>query len=231
MDLLEELKMITPNGYSLKSNYQGYAKFELESNFGINTIGLGDILNGSFIGLKARISFFSIEEILRPAFATDKDTNYSVTLTTDQHGFIFNKAIGVGVYEYLPLELNSPVALETMRSLILRFVEQDALPFFEYWKDIRCFLPFIETSDIRNVVNNVFAGDALKKKMVIWKLCSHPQFEKLASDRLSIYEQAISDNPNDAPLKKESKAFQSFVKQLQRTEPLYEWDPEYLKQK
>jgi hypothetical protein len=179
--------------------------------------------------IQSYISFFDIDSIIEPKFLKTRNVFDSYTLRSRNHGLIFNKEEGKGINEHFPIELINKEAFDNAKQLIQNYIDTYPKPFFDYWTDIRCFLPFIETDDIRYVANTVFAGYGMKKKMIIWKLCNHPKYEAFKSERVQIYEKSIEKAPNDKGLQQEFKDLLKFLKRLNATPPLYDWDDSYLK--
>ena len=196
-------------------------------------IGLGNIGKKyfdekyRFEGMDASIAFVDVETILHGKFSHEVEKR-TATLTTQNHCLIFNEVQGVGIYEHLPLVLDREEDIGKATSLIKKFMQEYAEPFFDYWTDIRCFLTFIETEDLLYINMNVFAGYGMKKKMIIWKLCNHPRYEAFKKERVQVYEQSILKSPNDKGKQIEFKELLSFLKRLDTTKPLYEWDDSYL---
>jgi hypothetical protein len=69
----------------------------------------------------------------------------------------------------------------------------------------------------------------MKKKMIIWKLCNHPRYEEFKNARVQVYENSILNAPNDKGLQQEFKDLLKFLKRLDATPLLYDWDNSYLK--
>ena len=155
----------------------------------------------------------------------DKYSNYTIDDTCMQH--LFDNAIDMRMLNQLPISLVDEEDVDKACELIKLYITQNAIPFFNYWQDIRDFLPFLETDD-NGVIANIFSGDGFSKKVIIWKLCSHPNYELLTNGMLKMFAQEIEDSPNDKLLKKDYKKYLNLIKVLENTKPLYEWDEAYL---
>lgn len=227
--IVEMLEGIIPSEFTLEIDDDGYASFKKEETDRLMAVGLGSILKGTFRGIGGSVSFFHVEKILRPSFIKDKDYNYSTTITTKEHCFLRGISRNEFIYSNLPLTIDSDAALEKARVLIRQFIEQDALPFFSYWSDIRKFLPYLETEDIVVVANDVFYNEGMKKKLIVWWLCGHPNFEKFKRERLAVYEDEMQTL--DAYDHRSYKSLLTTIKRLEKEKPLYAWDSSWLEQR
>lgn len=225
--IIECIEKVIPNGYQIQINKGTYLNFVKVENDRIIVIGFGSIITGIFKGVRADISFISVESIIHKEFAKKLDTNYGVTIHTRQHGLIFNKTIGEEVYNHLPIPLETEADLARACELVQTFIQQDTLPFFNYWQDIRDFLPFLETDDLRYVANTVFAGYGPEKKLVIWKLCNHPRYEEHAK---FMYER-IKEGLKAEPKNESYKGLIKLIEKLEKVKPIYDWDDSYLVKK
>lgn len=225
--ILNNLEKLLPAGFQIEVTGNKYVNFNKIDNGRILVIGFGDIINGDFVGLSANISFINVESIIHSTFEKNPHYNNGVTLNTRNHGLIFNKTIGEGVYDQLPISLDTVVDLKRACELIQKFINQDAFPFFNYWQDIRDFLPFIETED-NSQVDDIFYGYGFYKKVVIWKLCSHRNFELLTKNMLNIFEKELKYSHGDTFLIKDFNHYNNILKCLEKVKPIYDWDENYL---
>ena len=192
-------------------------------------ISLGNILDGELNSrLNAFVAFFSVESIIRPAFIKDRNIDSNVTTSLREHKYLTNSSF-CNVYDNLPLTIDSDAALERARVLIRQFIEQDALPFFSYWSDIRRFLPYLETEDIVVVANDVFYNEGMEKKLIVWWLCGHPNYDKFKRERLAVYEDEMETL--EAYDQRCYKSLLTAIKRLEKVKPLYEWDSSWLEQR
>ena len=214
----------------LTTDEKGYAKYQRDCGFKVDVIGLGNILDGELNDrLDSWISFSAIESILRPAFKVDRNTDFNVTIASKQNDYLRNLSLNESIYSNLPLTIDSDAALERTRVLIQQFIEQDALPFFSYWSDIRRFLPYLETEDIVVVANDVFYNEGMKKKLIVWWLCGHPNYDKFKRERLAVYEDDMETL--DAYDQRCYKSLLTTIKRLEKVTPLYVWDGSWLEQR
>jgi hypothetical protein len=215
------------NDYKFEISQSGYYNFFNDKHGRILYYTLGDLKKQGLTGIGCGISIKCLEEIIHPLFKESPHYNIGDTIGLREYSLIFNKNIGEGVYEYLPISLDTEENVEMACSLIYKFINQDAEPFFNYWKDIRDFLPFLETDDSMQI-HSYFSGYGMEKKIVIWYLCNHPNFTKFIKDLIDSYIQYLNENPSDPWSKKDFKRLQSLLKRLEAVKPLYEWSDSYL---
>ncbi|MBC6111316.1 hypothetical protein ACFOG5_08940 [Pedobacter fastidiosus] len=227
--IINPLKEVLPKGFSLFTDYEGFIRFDRHEDNRLLSIGLGQVMKGTFSPnwIQSFITFYPIEDILEQKFKKSRDMRDGVTLKTRNHGLIFHQEQGKGIYEHLPIVLDTDDAIQRAQLLIVKFIEEYSTPFFDYWKDIRCFLPFLENEDgIR--LNDFFAGYATERKMVIWHLCNHPGSKEYINKTINAWEEFCSDNPEDGISIRQFKNMKRIVKELDQTPPIYEWDEKYL---
>lgn len=230
-EILSLLEEITPFGFVLTTDEKGYAKYQRDCGFKVDVIGLGNILDGELNDrLDSWISFSAIESILRPAFKVDRNTDFNVTIASKQNDYLRNLSLNESIYSNLPLTIDSDAALERARVLIQQFIEQDALPFFRYWSDIRRFLPYLETVPFTELYA-VFYNDAFLKKVAVWHLCNHPRLNEFIEERLNAISDAIEVDPKNSRAKEYLKILRTIIKRLEKVKPLYEWDSSWLEQR
>lgn len=125
------------------------------------------------------------------------------------------------------MTINSKKDLRKLKSLLEQFWKNDAVPFFEYWSDLRSLLPFIETS-VPSELAEILSHRLIEKKMIIWKLCSHPQYDFFIQERKEILEKAMRRNPQKKNLSEMYSAIEVMEDRLINVEPLYVWDDSLL---
>lgn len=187
--------------------------------------------NSFQLGLRNTHSFIRIdlvETIINPKLKKQIDFGNHPTVTIQNIESIFNTPIKQGIRENLIFDIHTEDDIRKALRMVDRFVYQDALPFFDYWQDVRDFLPFIETDNIRIVANDVFSGDGMKMKMIIWWLCQHPRYEAFKKERLEVYEKILKEDPSNTSEEKEYKNLLKFLKRLEKVTPTYDWDENYL---
>ena len=228
-ELISFLEDLTPMGFKLVTLHDGTVRFDKVETNRIVSIGLGivmkKILHPDYI--QSYISFFDIDGLIEPKLLKSLNIFDSYTLRSRNHGLIFNLEEGKGINEILPIELVNEEAFIQAKQLIQTYINTYPKPFFDYWTDIRCFLPFIETADGRKL-NDYFTGYPTERKMIIWHLCNHPKSKEFTNETLKSWEEYSEANPNDAIFKRWTKNMQRIVKVLSKTPPLYEWDDSYL---
>ena len=138
--------------------------------------------------------------------------------------------MGEDILSQLPISLDTEASVDKACEFIQQYIEQEAIRFFNYWQDIRDFLPFLETKD-NGFIADLFSKDGFYKKVIIWKLYSHPGYDELVKEMLDIFEQELKESPKDKFLKKDYDKYIKILKTLENTKPLYSWDDSYLIQK
>lgn len=192
-----------------------------------NSIYLGNIEIQLLKNILAGIEFSEIEIILDSKYKIGQG-NSTINININKH--LFNHKIGESILNQLPVSLDNEADIDKACQLIQQYIEQEAIPFFNYWQDIRDFLPFLETKD-NGFIADLFSGDGFYKKVIIWKLCSHPCYYNLIEEMLGIFKLELEETPNDKLLKKDYDKYLKIIKTLEKTKPLYEWDEKYLIQK
>ena len=74
-------------------------------------------------------------------------------------------------------------------------------------------------------------GKGLERKLIIWKLCNHPNYDSLLKQKLEGYANYVKVNPNQNASARKFKHLQQIAKRLEKTSPLYDWDEKYLEPK
>jgi hypothetical protein len=227
LKLLNVLEEILPNGFQIIIKNNKIVYFEKAETERLISIGLGDLsYNTCQYGPQDFISFYAIENVL----SKKRNLDESLTIRTRNHSLIFNLQFenGIsGIHNFFPLKLTNDENIVKFKELVKAYIVQYSNPFFEYWSDWRLFLPFIENATLTGL-HDYFAGYAIEKKLIIWKLCHHPKFEQYKEERKGVYENHLSQNPNDKVLQKEYKELMNLLNKLDKIKPLYDWDDKYL---
>lgn len=224
--IIKKFKKILPNNFSVKLIEDIYLKCFLENEKIIKGIFLGSIDDLSITNIVASINFKEIENIL-----SSKEDQFSITtINININKHLFNHKVGEDILSQLPISLDTEASVDKACEFIQQYIEQEAIPFFNYWQDIRDFLPFLETKD-NGFIADLFSKDGFYKKVIIWKLCSHPGYDELVKKMLDIFEQELKESPKDKFLKKDYDKYIKILKTLENTKPLYSWDDSYLIQK
>lgn len=224
--IIKKLDKILINNFSVKLIENKYLKGFLETEKIIKGIFLGSIDDLLTTNIIASINFKEIENILYP----NEDQFSITTINININKHLFSHKVGESILSQLPISLDTEAGIDKACQLIQHYIKQEALPFFNYWKDIRDFLPFLETDDI-SLLSDIFSGDALFKKIIIWKLCSHPDFNEFTEKKTNQLTKRLHEIPKDKSFKKNYDRYIKILKTLEKTKPLYEWDEKYLIQK
>lgn len=225
--IIKEFEKVLPNNFTVKLIEDFYIKGFWKNEKLLKGIFLGSIDDMLTTNIVASIEFKEIEIIL--------DTKYKIglgnsTINININKHLFNHTVGEGILDKLPIAIDTEEGINSACQLIQQYIEQEATPFFNYWQDIRDFLPFLETDEI-SILSDMFSGDALFKKIIIWKLCSHPQYSEFTTKKTAALTQRLNDIPNDKFFKNSYNKYLKILKTLEKTKPLYEWDDAYLIQK
>lgn len=220
-------KEILPDNFTITLLEEKYINAISVSENKTNSLYMGNIEIQLLKNIVASIEFKEIEIIL--------DTKYKIglgnsTINININKHLFNHTVGEGILDKLPIAIDTEEGINSACQLIQQYIEQEATPFFNYWHDIRDFLPFLETDEISSL-SDMFSGDALFKKIIIWKLCSHPQYSEFTTKKTAALTQRLNDIPNDKFFKNNYNRYLKILKTLEKTKPLYEWDYSYLIQK
>lgn len=226
VEIKQAFQKALPEGFELSITSEGMAIFAWKKNENqvIQTLILANLQFSKIEHLTCYNAIGQIEEIFNPK-GNPCDAK---TIDLKNHCALFNIAPLIGIKEYFPLDLSDSSNLPRATELIAKFIRQDAQPFFEYWQDIRDFLPFLESEDDHFIANKLFSGSGVHKKLIIWWLCSHPKYNEYKQKRITKIETMLEKNNGDSSLVKSLKDFNNFFKRLEKTAPLYEWDDRYL---
>ncbi|WP_159019875.1 hypothetical protein [Algibacter sp. L3A6] len=183
----------------------------------INHVQLGNCLHNNLLTIR----FESIEKIIN---------SKSYTSCTNNLNKIFPNTINDN------LKLDKPIIFETESdvdkgiSYVRNYIEEFAEDYFAYWNDIRAFLPFLESKNVR-FLNDLLVGKGENRKLIIWKLCNHPKYESFLKETIKSYEDYLEENPKDKSEVKAYKEFNRLVDRLEKVKPIYNWDSSYLRPK
>ena len=227
--IIKKIKKILPNDFSVKPIEYIYIyiwNVFLENEKIIKGIFLGSIDDLAITNIVASKNFKEIENIL-----SAKEDQFSITtINININKHLFNHKVGEDILSQLPISLDTEASVDKACEFIQQYIEQEAIRFFNYWQDIRDFLPFLETKD-NGFIADLFSKDGFYKKVIIWKLYSHPGYDELVKEMLDIFEQELKESPKDKFLKKDYDKYIKILKTLENTKPLYSWDDSYLIQK
>ncbi|OOV29854.1 hypothetical protein BXU11_08320 [Flavobacterium sp. LM5] len=224
--ITKKFEGISPEGFNVVISKENYISLEKINNTILNKIYCGN-LNAFFLtNISSSIIFFEIENILNNKYELGQN-NPTIDILGNKFPF---KHDYQEILSQLPISLDTEAGIDKACQLIQEYIEQEAIPFFNYWQDIRDFLPFLETKD-NGFIADLFSGDGFYKKVIIWKLCSHPCYYNLIEEMLGIFKLELEETPNDKLLKKDYDKYLKIIKTLEKTKPLYEWDEKYLIQK
>lgn len=224
--IIKKFEKMLPNNFFIKLMEDAYLKGFFEDGKIIKGIFLGSIDDLLTTNIIASINFKEIENILHPH--EDQFSITTINININKH--LFNHKIRESTLNQLPVSLDNEADIDKACQLIQQYIEQEAIPFFNYWQDIRDFLPFLETKS-NGFIADLFSGDGFYKKVIIWKLCSHPGYNELIEEMFEIFMQELKESPKDKLLKKDYDKYIKIIKTLEKTKSLYEWDKKYLIQK
>ncbi|QYS89496.1 hypothetical protein [Flavobacterium davisii] len=232
--ILDKLVRELPNGFELAMTEElstkmiSFKKNDASVVYSIQNVTLNDRVYNNFLGnILGKVIFKEVEYILFPKY---KVGDNNPTIDYYGHQKIFNIPKDEGIFSKLPIEYKTEEDIDKGCALITKYINEIAIPFFNYWQDIRDFLPFLETND-NGFIADLFSGDGFYKKVIIWKLCSHPRYNELIEEMLEIFNVELKEAPKDKLLKKDYDRYIKIIKTLEKTKPLYEWDEKYLIQK
>ncbi|WP_431244900.1 hypothetical protein ACQ9BO_12160 [Flavobacterium sp. P21] len=223
----ERYNQILPDNFNILILEEKYIEAISIADNKVNALYLGNIEIYLLKNILASIEFNDVEKILDPKYKIGQG-NSTINININKH--LFNHNVGEGILNQLPANLDTESGVEKACHLMRQYIQQEALPFFNYWQDIRDFLPFLESDDI-NFISDIFYSDALFKKIIIWKLCSHPQYNNFTDKKTEQLTKRLLEIPKDKSFKKNYDRYIKILKTLEKTKPLYEWDEKYLIEK
>ena len=227
--IIESLTSVLPRGFEIISQFPLLVLCKKSDNGNFQEIVLADLENRKINNLFGAIHIHQIESLVKPNYKPYKDGG---TIRIGKHYKLFNKyPARTRILEQLPIMLENPKNLEKAGDLIKTFIYEDAFPFFEYWQDIRDFIPFLENDDMIYVAWDVFSGEAMYQKMTVMWLCNHPRYEDFKEASLNSIQSRLEKDPENNNLKKALNNTFRFLKRLEKTKPLYEWDESFLEKK
>ena len=151
------------------------------------------------------------------------------TIETYNHSYHSGYEFGVSIFDHFPILFDKESDVEKAFNLYRKFIEQDAIPFFNYWTDITVLIPYLETGFFEPDNYKALSGDWVVKRAIIWYQTSHPKFEEYYQFHMERYESLFETRPRDEKdIKKAIKKMNTVYKKLKNSDPLYEWDPAFL---
>ncbi|MEO8238798.1 MAG: hypothetical protein ABI576_11870 [Flavobacterium sp.] len=225
--LNKRYKEILPDNFSILLLEEKYIEAISVFENKANSIYLGNIEIKLLKNILAGVDFSEIERILDSKYKIGQG-NSTINININKH--LFNHKVGENILNQLPVSLDTEAGVDKACQFIEQYIKQEAVPFFNYWQDIRDLLPFLETKD-NGFIADLFSGDGFYKKVIVWKLCSHPGYNELIEEMLEIFMQELKESPKDKLLKKDYDKYIKIINTLEKTKPLFEWDEKYLIQK
>lgn len=218
--VIEAFTSVLPKEYKIKLIEKKYIRaFYIQENLSFS-IYLGDFQDYLVTNLVASIEYKVVEELYDTKFKLGKG-NY--TINDQLLWTLFDHEISDQLKKSLPISLSTEEGVTQACELIKMYYEQVAVPFFNYFKDVRALLPFIENADLPNL-HKTLLSDGIMKKAILWKLCNHSRFMEFKSFIEAIYNEDLAINAND----KSALKGLEFFKQLEDVKPIYNWDDIYL---
>ena len=188
--------------------------------------GGGDLFKKSFNGLSCYVTFLNFENLSKPTNTEPEDLDLLVSMRPYIHNQLLPYDFGLNIFDQLPIVIKSIADVNTVSNLIEQFYYQDAKPFFEYWQDIRMFLPFVEEDNEAAI--ELLGNNYILRKMALWKLCDHPRYDKFVTQRVSILDNALQDDPENEDYMSVLKEINIKYEELKNVKSSYEWNPENL---
>jgi len=218
------------NDYDFFISSNRYPTFRKKVEDRVLTIGVGDLLEMKIHSIGCHIMFASIESLIQN-IDDDWNLNWSPTVKQYIHSSLTGHEFGKGIYgSRVPLSILNENDLFGVTEILTQFYHQDAMPFFNYWGDIRVFIPWLELDyDDINGLNRVFLRDSVLKKIIVWYLTSHPYYERFAQHHEERLKKKLVMEPNNTVIKKRIKRLKTIRTRLEISDPLYQWNPNYLK--
>jgi hypothetical protein len=230
--IIEKLKKKCPSGYELKSViypenkktvFLEYSKLHnnITYNIDVSTINhhpYGNCYHNNLLTIR----FNLIEDLLNKN--TDNYTTNSSQLFWNK---IFPNTFDNNLRLDKPIIFKAESDIDKAIDYVKNYIKEFVNDYFTYWTDIRLFLPFLETKNVR-FLNDLLVGKGIERKLIIWKLCNHPNYESFLADRLVKYKEYIEENPKEKATIKKFKHIQQIVKRLEKVKPIYDWNPSYL---
>ncbi|MBU2996047.1 hypothetical protein KO500_06360 [Cellulophaga baltica] len=209
-----ELKGLKRLNYSLKND---------NAIYNINCCSLNSHPLGNILPLiRMTVSFKLVEKLIHLKI-DESDYTTSFTLLDSLFPLVYDKKFILDKPIIFKTEADIDKGIAYVKSYIKKFAED----YFAYWNDIRAFLPFLESENVR-FLNDLLVGKGENRKLIIWKLCNHPKYDLFLQETIKSYEDYLKENPKDKSEVKAYKEFKSLAKRLEKTKPLYDWDASYL---
>lgn len=218
--VIEEFKSVLPKEFKIKLIEKKYIRaFWIQENISFSLF-LGNSQDLMMKNIVSSIEYKVIEELYDPKFKLGKG-NY--TIDDSLLKTLFKLEISDQLKKSLPISLATEEGVSQACELIKIYYEQVAVPFFNYFKDVRALLPFIEKSGVE-YLRDIFTSSGIEKKAIIWKLFKHPNYSEYIEDVVKIYQDAIQKMPHIGSFK-ESLAL---IEKIEDVKPIYNWDDIYL---
>ncbi|PZX20599.1 hypothetical protein LX69_00019 [Breznakibacter xylanolyticus] len=189
--------------------------------------------------LGARISFLPLESIVSPILVSNglmgdsilEELPATISFSTANDFLVADKdALTTFASERLPIVIENETDIDNFIQAHIDFYFQFIEPFFNRWCDIRDLLPLIENMETSKAFD-FFGTGAVFKLLTIWKLCNHPKVSFEIERWENNFLQMRKNDPTEIQYERYYNASNQLSEVLSKTEPLYEWDPEYLKLK
>ncbi len=158
-----ELKGLKSLKYSLNNDNAIYNI----SCCSLNSHPLGDILPL----IRMTVSFKLVEKLIHLKI-DESDYTTSFTILDSLFPLVFDKKFILDKPIIFKTESDIDKGIAYVKSYIKEFAED----YFAYWNDIRAFLPFLESKNVR-YLNDLLVGKGIERKLIIWKLCNHPNYD------------------------------------------------------
>ncbi len=188
--------------------------------------GGGDLFKKSFNGLSCYVTFLNFENLSKPTNTEPEDLDSLVSMRPYIHNKLLPYDFGLNIFDQFPIVIKSIADVNTVSNLIEQFYYQDAKPFFEYWQDIRMFLPFLEEDNEAAI--ELLGNNYIIRKMTLWKLCNHPKYEEFVSTRISILENVLKEDSENEDYIDVLNTIKAKYRELREIQPDYNWNPDYL---
>lgn len=222
---LNEIELM--KDFNLVISAEQYLMFKRQDGDRLLECSAGDLVSNKVNSIGCLVSFLSLEKYFASKIIDSSELG--PTITRANHTYLTGHQFGSGIYNQLPVYFESEEEVSVVIELLKKFIIQDAFPFFEYWNDLRVLLPYLEL-DHNDVMGSYrVIGNWQFKKAAIWYLTSHPKYQEFVDFHVERYESII--NRNDNNMKATIKGKEDFMNldyRLKASDPLYEWDSDYL---
>lgn len=208
---------IHKNGYSFVKKT---SKIRCEVGFSIEE----DYLNNSVKAHSfwASIAYPEMENILHYILA--KNDLFGKFISTDEiSSSFFNKdekkiflgEIGEGIF------IKNDIDLENLISKLQVFFSNDALPFFEKWKDLSVLYEYIKDKESREELSEILGQFWQFKKATILRLCNDPNYQSFMDNFVKRREEILALRPDSVDVQRYYNASKELKEVLDKTKPIY----------